>query len=81
MRKCEVTLKCALINANQTPSDILMVLNYCRPYAVLTAVFYLKRTWVECFLVGKTKEDQKFQYQQSNMSYKSYIAKTIFNCI
>ena len=43
------------------------------PYVVfLTGDFYSKRTWKECFFIGKTKESQKFQYQQSYMSYKSY---------
>ena len=43
------------------------------PYVVfLTGDFYSKRTWKECFFIRKTKESQKFQYQQSYMSYESY---------
>ena len=42
-------------------------------YAVLATVFYSKIIWKECFFIGKTKENQKFQYQQSYKSYKSYM--------
>ena len=39
----------------------------------LTVVFYLKRTWKKCFFIFKTRDNLKFQYQQSYMSYEYYI--------
>ena len=35
--------------------------------------FFIQKELKECFFIGKTKENQRFQYQQSYMSYKSYI--------
>ena len=72
-------VKCALINMNQGPSNFLMVSNYC-VFHFTQFWLYLMQFWLQffhlkrtVFFTGKTKENQKFQYEQSYRSYKSYI--------
>ena len=52
-------LKRALINANQGPSDFLMVLNNCGFHLMQfwLEFFYSQWTWKECFFIEKAKEN------------------------
>ena len=49
-------------------------------YAVLTAVFYSKRTWKECFFIGKAKENQVSELQKLywNVKLTMYNIQKLF---